>query len=38
MLSDDYDEAYRNLEITLANVSVIETARKDAGIIFPGDE
>ncbi|MBR1658288.1 MAG: Gfo/Idh/MocA family oxidoreductase [Synergistaceae bacterium] len=38
MLNDDYDEAYSNLEITLENVSVIETARKNAGIIFPGDE
>ena len=38
MLSDAYGEAYSLLEVALDTVSVIETARKDAGIIFPGDE
>lgn len=38
MLSDDYESASSLLAVTLENVKVIETARKNAGIIFPGDE
>ena len=38
MLSDDYESASSLLAVTLENVAMIETARKNAGIIFPGDE
>jgi len=38
MLSDDYESAYSFMGVTLNNVATIETARKNAGIIFPGDE
>ncbi len=38
MLSDDYESAYSFMGVTLGNVATIETARKNAGIIFPGDE
>ena len=38
MLNDDYESASSLLAVTLENVKVIETARKNAGIIFPGDE
>ena len=38
MLNDDYDYAYSLLGVTLENVKVIESARKNAGIIFPNDE
>ena len=37
MLEDDYDAIYRSLDITLDVVEIIENARKEAGIIFPGD-
>lgn len=36
-LADAYDEIYKRLEITLDTVCVIESARKAAGLIFPGD-
>ena len=38
MLADDYDAIYERLEITLGTVEVIEAARKEAGIRFPGDD
>ncbi|MBQ7169475.1 MAG: Gfo/Idh/MocA family oxidoreductase [Synergistaceae bacterium] len=38
MLTDDYGCAYSLLDAALDTVSVIEGARKNAGIIFPGDE
>lgn len=38
LLADDYDTIYKKLEITLDTVEVIENARKEAGIYFPGDE
>lgn len=38
MLNDAYGEAYSLLSVTLDTVAVIETARKNAGIIFPDDE
>ena len=38
MKRDDYDAAYSMLDVTLETVRVIETARKHAGIIFPGDD
>jgi predicted dehydrogenase len=37
MLEGDYDAVYRSLDITLDAVGIIENARKEAGIIFPGD-
>lgn len=37
MLSDDYETAASMLDTTLETVGVIESARKNAGIIFPGD-
>lgn len=33
-----YDTIYGHLETTLATVRVMEKARKEAGILFPGDE
>lgn len=38
LLADDYDAIYEKLDITLDAVAVMEQARKDAGIYFPGDE
>ena len=38
MLTDDYGCAYSLLDAALDTVSVIEGARKNAVIIFPGDE
>ena len=38
MLSDDHEASRKLLDKVLANISVIETARIEAGIIFPGDE
>lgn len=35
--ADDFDTIYKKLDITLDTVEVIEKARKDAGIYFPGD-
>ncbi len=37
LLADDYDSVYARLDTTLATVEVIESARKTAGILFPGD-
>ena len=37
-LREDYDSACRHLAVTLDTVAVMETARKQAGILFPGDE
>lgn len=37
LLNDDYHEIYRRLDITLDVVEVMENARKEAGILFPGD-
>lgn len=37
LLSDDYEGLYKKLEITLKAVEVIEKARLNAGIRFPGD-
>ncbi len=37
LLADDYESFYKKLEITLDTVEVIEKARKEAGIYFPGD-
>ncbi len=37
LLADNYEEIYKKLEITLNTVEIIEKARKDAGIYFPGD-
>ena len=38
LLADDYEGLYKKLDITLNTVEVIESARKKAGIHFPGDE
>jgi predicted dehydrogenase len=37
-LADDYDAIYEKLDLTKAVVALIESARKKADIIFPGDE
>lgn len=37
LLADDYDSVYRRLDLTLATVETIESSRKEAGILFPGD-
>ena len=37
LLDDDYNTIYKKLEITLDSVEIIEKVRKDAGILFPGD-
>lgn len=37
MLTDNYEALYARLDITLDTVSVVEAARKEAGILFPGD-
>ncbi len=37
MLRDDYETVNSNLDITVENVGIIESARKNAGILFPGD-
>ena len=37
MLSDDRDVVRKMLAVSLETVRVIETARKNAGIVFPGD-
>lgn len=37
LLDDDYDTIYKKLDITLDTVEIIENARKEAGIYFPGD-
>ena len=38
LLNDDYDAIYSRLETTVNVTAVIEQARKDAGLLFPGDE
>lgn len=38
LLADDYETIYKKLDITLDAVEVMEKARKEAGIYFPGDE
>ena len=38
LLSDDYEGIYKKLDITLQAVEIIENARKEAGIYFPGDK
>ncbi|MBQ6982860.1 MAG: Gfo/Idh/MocA family oxidoreductase [Synergistaceae bacterium] len=38
MLADDHEASRKLLDKVLANISIIETARIEAGIIFPGDE
>ncbi len=37
LLDNDYDTIYKKLDVTLDTVEVIEGARKEAGIYFPGD-
>ena len=37
LLSDNYDAIYQRLDTTMAVVETIESARKAAGIFFPGD-
>ena len=37
VLADDYDAIYRRLDTMLDVIETIETARKKAGILFPGD-
>lgn len=37
ILNGDYETAWRQLDITLAVIEVLEAARTDAGILFPGD-
>lgn len=38
LLADDYEEIYRRLDVMLDVMEVLENARKEAGILFPGDE
>lgn len=38
LLADNFDAIYEKLDITLDAVEVMEQARKEAGIYFPGDE
>ncbi len=38
LLSEDYDAIYSRLDTTVAVVEVIEAMRKDAGIVFKGDD
>lgn len=37
MLTEDYESVYARLDITLTVTQIIEEARRDAGILFPGD-
>ena len=37
LLNDDYVSIYSRLDLTLATVETMEAARKEAGILFPGD-
>ena len=37
VLADDYDTIYAQLDVMLDVVETIETSRKKAGILFPGD-
>lgn len=38
MLNDDYETVRRMLDVSVETVGVIESARREAGINFPGDE
>ena len=38
MLDDEHDALNAMLDVSVETVGVIESARRDAGIIFPGDE
>lgn len=37
VLADDHDACYKRLDVTLDVIKVIEYARRQAGILFPGD-
>ena len=37
LLAEDYEEIYRRLDVMLDVMEVLETSRKKAGILFPGD-
>lgn len=37
VLADDYEAIYQKLDVMLEVMKVLETSRKEAGIIFPGD-
>ena len=37
VLADDYDAIYDRLEVMLDVVDILESSRKEAGILFPGD-
>ena len=37
LLEEDYESVYARLDTTIATVETMETARKGAGIFFPGD-
>lgn len=37
LLADDFEGIYKKLDITLQTVEIIEKARKEVGIYFPGD-
>lgn len=38
ILEDDHAQNDRNLEVMMEVIEVLESARKEAGILFPGDE
>lgn len=38
VLADDYDAIYERLDVMLDVVSTLESSRKKAGILFPGDD
>ena len=37
VLADDYAAIYKRLDVTLDVVATLESSRKKAGILFPGD-
>lgn len=37
LLKDDYESIYQKLDVMLDVMEVLESARKKAGILFPGD-
>ena len=37
VLADDHEAIYQKLDVMLEVMKVLETSRKEAGIIFPGD-
>ena len=37
VLADDYDAIYERLDVMLDVVDTLESSRKKAGILFPGD-